>query len=156
MTFWERIYFPEIIRGMTVTLRHLFKKKVTMQYPEERWMLPENYRGSPVLVRDQYGREKCVACYLCEYVCPVKCISIEAGELPAGNKIEKYPVKFDINYLRCIYCGFCEEACPEQAIFMSNHYEFAPSTREELIMHKENLFKLGGVKHDRIMKWQGK
>ncbi|MEW5806166.1 MAG: NADH-quinone oxidoreductase subunit I [Acidobacteriota bacterium] len=156
ITLPERLYFPEIFRGMSVTLKHLFKKKVTIQYPEERWILPEYYRGAPALVTDQFGRRKCVACYLCQYVCPANCISIEAGELPSDNKVEKYPVSFEINYLRCIFCGFCEEACPEQAIFMTRHWEFAPTSRQEMLMDKEALYRLGGERHDPVLKWANK
>lgn len=151
----DRLYLPGILRGMLVTLKHLFKRKFTMQYPEERWSFPEGFRGVPALVRDQEGRVKCVACYLCQFVCPPKAITITAGEMP-GNKIEKYPVEFEINMLRCIYCQLCEEVCPEQAIFLTGTYEVAGSSRTELIFNKEKLLEIGGVREDPIMKWAHK
>ena len=116
-SFWERIYVPAILRGMSITFSRLFKKSVTMQYPEQKWTVKDEYRGAPVLVQDDAGRPKCVACSLCEFVCPPKAINIVPGELEDGNPVEKGPEAFDINMLRCIFCGLCEEACPEEAIF---------------------------------------
>lgn len=151
----DRLYIPGILRGMRITLKHLFRRKFTMQYPEQRWKFPEGFRGVPALVKDQEGRSKCVACYLCQFVCPPKAITITAGVMP-GNKIEKYPEAFDINMLRCIYCGLCEEVCPEQAIFLSKDYEVAGSKRTDLIFGKEKLLEIGGIRPDPIMKWAGK
>ncbi len=151
----DRLYLPGIVSGMLVTLKHLFRRKFTMQYPEQRWVFPDGFRGVPALVKDQEGRTKCVACYLCQFVCPPKAITITAGEMP-GNKVEKYPEAFDINMLRCIYCGMCEEVCPEQAIFLSKDYEVAGSRRTDLIFHKDKLLAIGGVRPDPIMKWAGK
>ncbi|MFQ5700251.1 MAG: NADH-quinone oxidoreductase subunit NuoI [Acidobacteriota bacterium] len=151
----NRLYIPGIARGMWITLKHLFRRKVTLQYPEQRWQFPEGFRGVPALVKDQKGRTKCVACYLCQFVCPPKAITIEAGELE-GDKIEKYPEEFEINMLRCIYCGLCEEVCPEQAIFLTGEYEVAGSTRSELIFNKDKLLSIGGVREDPIMKWDHK
>jgi NADH-quinone oxidoreductase subunit I len=152
--FLDRLYFPGILRGMRITLKHLFRRSVTLRYPEQRWKFPEGFRGVPALVKDQNDRTKCVACYLCQFVCPPKAITIEAGEL--DNKIEKYPEEFEINMLRCIYCGLCEEVCPEQAIFMSKDYEVAGATRTELIFGKEKLLEIGGMRDDPIMKWADK
>jgi len=151
----DRLYLPGIARGMWITLKHLFRKKVTLQYPEQRWKFPEGFRGVPALVKDQEGRVKCVACYLCQFVCPPKAITITAGEMP-GNKVEKYPEEFEINMLRCIYCGLCEEVCPEQAIFLTKEYEVAASTRTGLIYGKQKLLEIGGVRPDPIMKWARK
>src|SRR6476661_8480055 len=121
LNFWERLYLPAIIGGFKVTLRHFFKKKVTMQYPEERWVVPDGYRGAPYLVKDQEGRTKCVSCQLCEFVCPPKAIRITPpgpeGSPEVGN-VEKAPKEFEINMLRCIFCGYCQEVCPEEAIFL--------------------------------------
>ncbi|HKY31303.1 MAG TPA: NADH-quinone oxidoreductase subunit I [Candidatus Polarisedimenticolia bacterium] len=152
----DRLYLPGILRGMWITLKHLFRRKVTLQYPEQRWSFPEGFRGVPALVKDQQGRTKCVACYLCQFVCPPKAIRITAEELPAGNTIEKHPLEFDINMLRCIYCGLCEEVCPEQAIFLGKDYEVAGFSRSELVFHKDKLVDLGGVRPDPIMKWAHK
>ena len=151
----DRLYLPGIFRGMWITLKHLFRRKFTMQYPEQRWTFPEGFRGVPALVKDQEGRVKCVACYLCQFVCPPKAITITAGEL-TGSKIEKYPVEFEINMLRCIYCQLCEEVCPEQAIFLTKDYEVAGNQRTDLIFNKEKLLEIGGVRPDPIMKWAAK
>jgi NADH-quinone oxidoreductase subunit I len=159
LSFWERLYIPALLGGLRVTLRHFFKKKVTMQYPEERWVVPEGYRGAPYLVRDQAGRTKCVSCQLCEFVCPPKAIRITppgpAGAPEVGN-VEKAPKEFEINMLRCIFCGYCQEVCPEEAIFLMKDYSLTGLTREELIYDKEKLLALGGVHQDKIGKWQRK
>ncbi len=147
----ERTYLPSILKGMWITLRHMFRPKVTMRYPEETWRLPENYRGLPALVRDDEGRVKCVACFLCEYVCPPKAIHIEAQEIDTG--VEKGPRVFDINMLRCIMCGYCEEVCPEQAIFLTREYTTVGLSREEMIFDKDRLLKMGGTRADPIKKW---
>ncbi|HXH29032.1 MAG TPA: NADH-quinone oxidoreductase subunit NuoI [Candidatus Polarisedimenticolia bacterium] len=145
-------YLPSILKGMWITFRHLFRPKVTMQYPEETWQMPDNYRGLPALVRDDEGRVKCVACFLCEYVCPPKAIEIEAQEIDTG--VEKGPRTFDINMLRCIMCGYCEEVCPEQAIFLTREYRTVGLNRAEMIFHKDKLLEMGGVRPDPIKKWR--
>ncbi len=156
-TFMDRIYLPAIVKGMGITLRRmLFGKKVTMQFPEERWEVRDGYRGAPVLVQDDERRPKCVACSLCEYVCPPKAISIVPQELESGNNVERGPAVFNINMLRCIFCGLCEEACPEEAIFMSKDFALWGATRSELIHEKETLYELGGVRPDSIKKWKHK
>ena len=146
-----RTYLPSILKGMWITLRHMFSRKVTMQYPEETWTLPDRYRGLPALVRDQDQRVKCVACFLCQYVCPPKAIHIEAQEITTG--VEKGPKVFDINMLRCIMCGYCEEVCPEQAIFLTHEYQTVGLSREEMIFDKDRLLAMGGVRPDPIRKW---
>jgi len=155
LTLAERLYIPEILRGLRLTLSHIFRPKVTMEYPEERWDLPPNFRGAPALVKDQDGREKCVACFLCQEVCPPQAITIVGGELQ-GSNVEKFPTSFDIDMLRCIYCGFCEDVCPEEAIFLTKTFELAGYSREEMIFHKEKLYELGGVRYDPIKKWAHK
>lgn len=159
LSFWERLYLPAIFGGLKVTWRHFWMKKVTMQYPEEKWVVPPNYRGAPYLVKDQEGRTKCVSCQLCEFVCPPKAIRItppgSAGSPEAGN-IEKAPKEFEINMLRCIFCGFCQEVCPEEAIFLMNDYSLTGLTRQEMVYDKEKLLALGGVHDDQIGKWKRK
>lgn len=150
-TLLDLTYFPSILQGMWITFRHLFRRKVTMQYPEQKWPMPENYRGLPALVRDQAERVKCVACFLCEYVCPPKAIHIEAQEIDTG--VEKGPKVFDINMLRCIMCGYCEEVCPEQAIFLTREYSTVGLSRQEMIFPKEKLLLMGGIRPDPIGKW---
>jgi len=154
LNFWERIYLPEVARGLALTFKHLFRKKVTLQYPEQRPVLSPRFRGIPVLVSDQTGRIKCVACQLCQFVCPPEAITIEAREL--STNVEKGPERFDINMLRCIMCGYCEEVCPEEAIFLSSNFEFAPTTRAEMVFPKEKLLQLGGTRPDEIQKWAHK
>ena len=144
-------YLPSVLKGMWITLRHILRPKATMQYPEETWKLPDNYRGLPALVKDETGRVKCVACFLCEYVCPPKAIHIQAREIETG--VEKGPQVFDINMLRCIMCGYCEEVCPEQAIFLTKEYTTVGLSREEMIFPKETLLKMGGIRPDPIKKW---
>ena len=155
-SFWDRLYLPSIFAGLTVTIRHVFRKKDTLQYPEHQRQFGERYRGVPALVKDQDGRTKCVACYMCQWVCPPLAISIEAGEFApsdAQHQVEKYPSKFEINMLRCIYCGLCEEVCPEEAIFMSKTYVVTGYSRELMIFGKEKLLEIGGVRHDDTKKW---
>jgi len=159
LNLWERFYLPAFIGGFKVTIRHFFRKKVTMQYPEERWVVPEGYRGAPYLVKDQQDRTKCVSCQLCEFVCPPKAIRITppgpAGAAGAGN-VEKAPQEFEINMLRCIFCGFCQEVCPEEAIFLMKDYSLTGLSRAEMIYDKEKLLALGGVHQDKIQKWKQK
>jgi NADH-quinone oxidoreductase subunit I len=156
LSFWERMYVPAILGGLRVTGRHFFKKKVTMQYPEEKWVVPEGYRGAPYLVKDQEGRTKCVSCQLCEFVCPPKAIRITPpgpeGAPGVGN-VEKGPKEFDINMLRCIFCGYCQEVCPEEAIFLKRDYSLTGETRAEMVFNKEKLLQLGGTHIDQIKKW---
>jgi NADH-quinone oxidoreductase subunit I len=153
--YWKRFYLTGIVTGLWITLKHFFRRKFTLRYPEQRFKPPAGYRGIPALVKDQNGREKCVACFLCQFVCPPRAITIKAEEMP-GNPVEKRPESFDINMLRCIYCGFCEEVCPEQAIFLVNEYEFAGGSRSQLVFGKEKLYQLGGTRPDPILKWANK
>jgi NADH-quinone oxidoreductase subunit I len=155
LSLGERIYLPGILKGMWLTFKHMLRPKVTLQYPEEKWKVPDYYRGLPVLVSDQKGRTKCVACFLCQWVCPPRAITIQAQELPASN-VEKGPREFEINMLRCIMCGYCEEVCPEEAIFMSKNYELTGKSRQELIFNKDKLLQLGGMRFDAIRKWDHK
>ena len=155
----EKSYLPQIVGGLKVTLKNIFKPKVTMEYPEQRPEIPEGYRGVPVLVKDPNGRTKCVACQLCEFVCPPKAIRIKPEEIPdeASNEhVEKQPKDFDINMLRCIYCGLCEEVCPEEAIFLQDIYTVSGYSREELVFNKDKLLQLGGTRPDHHYKWDKK
>lgn len=136
LTFLEKIYLPEIFKGLWYTLKQMFKPKVTMMYPEERWDPPAIFRGRPVLVEDN-GKERCVACGLCARACPPLAISMQAEE--TEDEKERYPAFFEINMLRCIYCGFCEEVCPEEAIVMSKDYDLVYHSRAEAIYGKDKL-----------------
>jgi NADH-quinone oxidoreductase subunit I len=166
LTLSERIYLPAVLTGLGITIRHFFgillrKKKVTMQYPDEKWddSLPPHYRGAPTLVTDEFGRERCVACQLCEFICPPRAITIKPGEIPESDrwrKVEKYPEEFEIDMIRCIYCGLCEEVCPEQAIFLRKDYAITGLTRAEMVHDKERLYELGGVMTGLVNKWNEK
>ena len=164
LTFWEKLYVPAIIGGLKVTLRHAYntlilKKVVTMEYPEQKWAVPADYRGAPYLVKDQEGNTKCVSCQLCEFVCPPKAIKIippgPAGQLADRSNAEKMPEQFEINMLRCIFCGFCQEVCPEEAIFLQKDYSLTGTSREEMIYNKEKLLSLGGTVGG-VQKWKNK
>ena len=139
ITWKQKFYLPEIVRGMMLTFKFLFRKKSTLQYPEEKKTLPVGYRGVPRLIRGNDGQERCVACKLCEVVCPPIAIYIEAEEAPDQNYKERRPKVFQIDYGRCINCGFCEEACPVEAIEMSQSIEIVGESREALIYQKEQL-----------------
>ncbi len=136
LTFWQKLYIPEIVKGMKLTLKQMFKPKFTRQYPEERWKPPASFRGRPVLVEEN-GVERCVACGLCARVCPALAIEVQASETELEK--ERYPVRFEINMLRCIFCGFCEEVCPEEAIVMSQDYELTFTNPEDAVYGKEKL-----------------
>jgi NADH-quinone oxidoreductase subunit I len=159
LTLSERAYLPQVAAGLAITLKHLFAPKETLQYPEERPVIPPGYRGVPTLVRDPHGREKCVSCQLCEFVCPPKAIRIAPGEVPEGagrDHVERAPQAFDIDMLRCIYCGLCQEVCPEEAIFLQNQYSMSGYSREEMVNHKDRLYELGGTLPDAFFKWDKK
>jgi NADH-quinone oxidoreductase subunit I len=159
LTLAERTYLPNLVAGLKTTLRHLVRPAETMEYPEQRPSIPPGYRGAPTLVKDPHGREKCVSCQLCEFVCPPKAIRITPGEIPAGapnENVEKAPKAFDIDMLRCIYCGLCEEVCPEEAIFLQNQYSMTGYSRAEMVNHKDKLYEMGGTLPDRHFKWEKK
>jgi NADH-quinone oxidoreductase subunit I len=148
LTFWEKIYIPEILKGLKLTLENMFKPKFTMQYPEEKFIPTGSYRGRPVLAQEENGEERCVACGLCSRVCPALAIEVQAAE--TEREKERYPEKFEINMIRCIFCGFCEEVCPEEAILMSKDYELAFSNREDAIYGKDKLLTPVSQLQDRI------
>ncbi len=160
LTLAERFYLPQIFAGMWVTWKRIFRPTVTLQYPEERPAIPPGYRGVPTLVMDPNGREKCVACQLCEFVCPPKAIRITPGTVPADQPecthVEKAPKEFEIDMLRCIYCGLCQEVCPEEAIFLQNQYSMVGYTRAEMVNDKAKLYELGGTLPDQHFKWDKK
>jgi NADH-quinone oxidoreductase subunit I len=141
---FERMYLPAIAQGLSTTVRHVFKPQVrTERYPEEEPNLPPNYRGVHRLNRDEQGRVKCVACYMCATACPAHCIDIVAAAAPPEWKDrEKYPETFVIDELRCIYCGMCEEACPVDAIELTTLYDLTGLSREEMMFDKEKLLSV--------------
>jgi NADH-quinone oxidoreductase subunit I len=143
MSFVERIYLPAILKGMFITLTHFFKKKATINYPEQTREFSQIYRGQHVLKRDDEGRERCTACGLCAVACPAEAITMEGAErLPGEENLyreEKYAAKYEINMLRCIFCGLCEEACPKEAIFLSETFAPANYNRTGFIYGKDEL-----------------
>jgi NADH-quinone oxidoreductase subunit I len=159
LSFLERTYLPQILGGLRITWQNLVRPPVTLRYPEERPPIPAGYRGVPTLVTDPNGREKCVSCQLCEFVCPPKAIRITPGEIPAdapSAHVEKAPREFEINMLRCIYCGLCQEVCPEEAIWLQSKYSMVGRTREEMVHDKRKLYELGGTLPDDHLKWDRK
>ncbi len=159
LSWAERTYLPQIIMGLKITLWNMFKRNVTLEYPDVRPVIPNGYRGIPTLVKDPAGREKCVSCQLCEFVCPPKAIRIVPGEIPEDAEnahVEKAPKEFDIDMLRCIYCGFCQEVCPEEAIFLQNVFSLSGYSREEMVFSKSKLYELGGTLPDQHYKWEKK
>jgi NADH-quinone oxidoreductase subunit I len=148
LTFWQKIYIPEIVKGLALTMKNMLRPKFTMEYPEEKFIPPASYRGRPVLVMEYNGEERCVACGLCSRVCPALAIEVQAAE--TDREKERFPEKFEINMLRCIFCGLCEEVCPEEAIIMSKDYELAFSYREDAIYGMDKLLTPINQLQDRI------
>lgn len=139
--FWKVL---SMFQGLWIVFTYGFKKPNTVRYPEEKRELPMRSRGRHYLTRWNDGLERCVGCELCAIVCPAQAIYVRAEENPEGHPIsrgERYAPDFQINMIRCIYCGYCEEACPTGAIILSNEYELAAETREELIFTKDKLLE---------------
>jgi len=130
----------EMISGMALTLRYMFKPKYTINYPYEKGSISPRFRGEHALRRYPNGEERCIACKLCEAICPAQAITIEAEERADGSR---RTTRYDIDMTKCIYCGFCEEACPVDAIVEGPNFEFATETREELYYDKDKLLDNG-------------
>ena len=126
-----------LLQGLKITFSHLFKKPITLQYPKERPTIPPGFRGLHAL-NVSHNKAKCVACYLCPTVCPAKCITVEAGE---DANHDKFAVRYEIDMLRCIFCGYCVEACPVDAIRMTDTFELAQYTRQDVVFDKETLLE---------------
>lgn len=137
-TSYPPLFFMELIKGLTLTLKTMFTKPVTIQYPTERKAIAPGFRGLHALVRDSSGSEKCIACGLCAAICPSKCISLHTSAGPDdGRVLERY----DIEVLRCLFCALCVEACPVGAIVLTEHYEYSSYTKEGLKMDKQRLLE---------------
>jgi len=143
MTIAEGSYLPAVLKGMAVTLKHFFKRPVTLKYPEQTRENSEVYRGRHVLKRDEKGAERCTACGLCAVSCPAEAITMIADERKKGEegkyREEKYAAVYEINMLRCIFCGLCEEACPKEAIFLTKEILPSDYEREDFIWGKDRL-----------------
>ena len=151
MTLAEGSYLPAVLKGMAVTLKHFFKRPVTLKYPEQTRENSDVYRGRHVLKRDENGAERCTACGLCAVSCPAEAITMIADERQKGEegkyREEKYAAVYEINMLRCIFCGLCEEACPKQAIFLTKELLPSDYEREDFIWGKDRLVE--GIEADK-------
>lgn len=140
-----------IISTLWDVFKHSFMRRETVQYPNEKRVLPPRWRGRIILSRDPDGGERCVACYLCAVVCPVDCIALQATQDAGGRR---YPAFFRINFSRCIFCGFCEEACPTCAIQLTPDYEMGEYYRDGLVYEKEDLLISGTGKYPDYNYWR--
>jgi NADH-quinone oxidoreductase subunit I len=134
------MFLAELLSGMALTLKYMFQPKVTLNYPYEKGPLSPRFRGEHALRRYPNGEERCIACKLCEAICPAQAITIEAEPRADGSR---RTTRYDIDMVKCIYCGLCEEACPVDAIVEGPNFEFATETREELLYDKEKLLANG-------------
>ena len=131
----------EILQGLYLTFAYMFKRRVTINYPYEKGPLSSRFRGEHALRRYPNGEERCIACKLCEAVCPAQAITIEAA--PRGDDGSRRTTRYDIDMTKCIYCGLCQEACPVDAIVEGPNFEFATETHEELLYNKDKLLANG-------------
>ena len=134
------IFLSEFVKAIIIAIREIFRKKKTLNYPFEKGKISSRFRGEHALRRYPNGEERCIACKLCEAVCPAQAITIESEERSDGSR---KTTRYDIDMLKCIYCGLCEESCPVDAIVQGPNFEFATETREELYYNKEKLLENG-------------
>jgi len=138
--FLDSLMLKDILTGMSITGRYLFKPKITVQYPEEKTPLSPRFRGLHALRRYESGEERCIGCKLCEAVCPAYAITIETAEREDGTRRTS---RYDIDLTKCIFCGFCEEACPVDAIVETNIFEYFGDKRGDLYFTKDMLLAVG-------------
>jgi len=139
--YFKSLFLLELLKGLALTGKYMFKPKYTMRYPMEKIPQSNRFRGLHALRRYPNGEERCIACKLCEAICPAQAITIEAG--PRRNDGTRRTTRYDIDMVKCIYCGLCQEACPVDAIVEGPNFEFATETREELYYDKERLLANG-------------
>jgi len=138
--FAQSFFLKEIVTGMALTMKYFFGPKVTINYPNEKGPISPRFRGEHALRRYPNGEERCIACKLCEAICPALAITIEAEPRSDGSR---RTTRYDIDMTKCIYCGLCQEACPVDAIVEGPNFEFATETREELFYNKQKLLDNG-------------
>jgi len=136
----KTFYFTELFRGAWMTMQYFFRRKVTLNYPFEKGAISPRFRGEHALRRYISGEERCIACKLCEAICPAQAITIDSEIRFDGSR---KTTRYDIDLSKCIFCGFCQEACPVDAIVETPNFEYATDTREELLYNKEKLLKNG-------------
>jgi len=136
----QTFLLTELVAGLAITLRYMFRPKVTLNYPYEKGFLSPRFRGEHALRRYPNGEERCISCKLCEAICPAQAITIEGDVRDDGSR---RTTRYDIDMTKCIYCGFCEEACPVDAIVEGPNFEFATETREEMMYDKNKLLANG-------------
>jgi len=139
-SWFKSLFLLELLRGLGLTLRYLFRPKYTLMYPMEKTPQSPRFRGLHALRRYPNGEERCIACKLCEAICPAQAITIEAEPRDDGSR---RTTRYDIDMTKCIYCGFCQEACPVDAIVEGPNFEFSTETREELMYNKDKLLANG-------------
>ncbi len=147
--FFKTFLLLELVKGMWLTGRHLFKRKITIQYPEEKTPMSPRFRGLHALRRYPNGEERCIACKLCEAVCPALAITIESEQRPDGTR---RTTRYDIDLTKCIFCGFCEESCPVDAIVETRIFEYHGEKRGDLYYTKEMLLAVGDRYEEQIAK----
>ncbi|MBV2234096.1 MAG: NADH-quinone oxidoreductase subunit NuoI [Sterolibacterium sp.] len=147
--FINSLFLSELRAGMAVTWRYLWKPKITIQYPEEKTPQSNRFRGLHALRRYPNGEERCIACKLCEAVCPAMAITIESDERDDGSR---RTTRYDIDLTKCIFCGFCEEACPVDAVVLTRIHEYHGEQRGDLYYTKQMLLAVGDKNEDQIAK----
>ena len=136
----KSLFLSELIKGMGITFRHMFSPTATVNYPYEKGPISARFRGEHALRRYPNGEERCIACKLCEAICPAQAITIEAEPREDGSR---RTTRYDLDMTKCIYCGYCQEACPVDAIVEGPNFEYATETREELFYNKDKLLANG-------------
>ena len=147
LRYLKSLLLLELLRGMRLTGGHFFSPKITVQYPEEKTPQSSRFKGLHALRRYPNGEERCIACKLCEAVCPAVCITIEEKQAEDGTR---RTTRYDIDLFKCIYCGFCEEACPTDAIVLTRIFEFHFEQRGEQVISKEQLLAIGDRNEEQI------